>query len=55
MKDKKLKEMYDKLCWEDKWRIQDYIWREIQYPLMIKVLTEKELLPKDDTIKKESY
>jgi len=47
MENNKLKEMYDKLCWEDKWKIQLYIWNEIQYPLIIKGLIENELLPKD--------
>ena len=43
----KLQEMYDKLCSEDKWRVQMYIWDNIQYPLIIKQLIESDLLPKD--------
>ena len=42
----KLQEMYNKLSRGDKWRVQMYIWDNIQYPLIIKPLIENDLLPK---------
>lgn len=47
-KDKRtLEEMYDKLSDIDKWRIQNYIFQNIQLPLMIENLKKVGILEKD--------